>query len=63
MKRVEAFDREVFVKLSGDKYEPMRCVVPIVIDAGSTSTNTNTNTSNSTSNNTTTNNTPTNPTP
>ncbi len=61
VKRVEAFDREVFVNLSGDRYEPGRCVVPIVIEDGGTANSymSRNITTNNTVNNTTTNSTTT----
>lgn len=59
IKRVEGFDRDAFVRLTGDKYDPLKCNVPIVMNTNTgtdntTQTNTNTTTTNSnTTNNTT----------
>lgn len=50
VKRVESFGHEAFVMLSGDKYDPLKCLIPIII-------NTEPPVSNTTDTNTTTNNT------
>jgi hypothetical protein len=44
VKRVESFGQEAFVKLSGDKYDPLKCLIPIIINTEPVSNTTNTNT-------------------